>query len=437
MGEQKDKMEQGSELLSKEENLEQNPDAIKTKDAVNEEHKNGFIAKVGNSLLSFMQRIPGINRLPLHRLGPGRTVLGVLLLLLVFGGTVALMVSGIGDTFAGEKEDPKLILTFQEKKWEIDLQELGYDGKEISTVNQEQLIQKLEKIKKEIDQPKVDAKMEKVGEPIQPAQQGQKMDLEKIKQEWIPDLASLINKPQKLPVSIEKPQVTEEDLKRVEEKLIGSYVTYYNPGNVNRTTNLRLASEAIHNKVINPGELFSFNETVGQRTIDRGYKPATVIVSGEFSEGVGGGICQISSTLYNSVDKAGLKIVARQPHSKRVDYVPLGRDAAVAWGVIDFKFENSLEKPIVIKTNMNNGKLTIEVYTTPEVDVEVQKAIPAAPKQSEQKSIQVDPHQQVTPGSSTPPVNTTPPATPSEPGGSDSDGTDGSEDGSPNDEVDG
>ncbi len=428
MGEQKNKMEQGSKLLSEEENLEQKPDAIKITDAVNEDRNHGFIARIGNSLLSFMQRIPGINRLPLHRLGPRRTVLGALLLLLVFGSTVALMLSGVGDTFAGEKEDPKLILTFEDKKWEIDLLELGYDGKEISTINQKQLIQKLEKIKKEIDQPKVDAKMEKVGDPIQPAQQGQEMDLEKIKQEWIPNLEALINKPQKLPVSIEEPLVTEEDLKRVEEKLIGSYITYYNPGNVNRTTNLRLASQAIHNKVVNPGELFSFNETVGERTIARGYKPATVIVSGEFSEGVGGGICQISSTLYNSVDKAGLKIVARQPHSKRVDYVPPGRDAAVAWGVIDFKFENSLEKPIVIKTNMNNGKLTIEVYSTPDVDIDAGKSIPAAPKQSEQKSIQVDPQQPVTPGSSTPPVNTTPPATQGEPSETGNDGTDSSED---------
>lgn len=428
MGEKKDKVERGQQQLI-EENPKQEENAIseespsldkapKQKDSFESENgrDKNIVAAMGYSLIRLLQRIPGVNRLPLHRMGPRRTAIGALLLTILIGGTIALMVANAGDTFAGEKSDPMLILTFKEKKWEIDLQKLGYDGEEISTVDQQKLLKQIEKIKEEVDQPRIDAKMEKLGQPIKPSQQGQQLDVEKIKKEWLPKLETYINKPQKLPVVIEEPLVTEEDLKQVGAKRIGSYVTYYNPGNVNRTTNLRLASEAIHDKVLSPGEVFSFNETVGERTVERGYRPATVIVSGEYSEGVGGGICQISSTLYNSVDNAGLKVVARQRHSKAVDYVPVGRDAAVAWGVIDFKFENTLSKPILIKTHMDNGKLTIQIYSTPDGEGQSNKSIPSAPKQSEQKTIQVDPGRTVSPGTSTPPRenNTNPPSSPGE-----------------------
>src|SRR5690606_24482567 len=114
-------------------------------------------------------------------------------------------------------------------------------------------------------------------------------------------------------------------------KLIGQYVTYYNSRNKNRSHNISLAAKSINNYVLFPGEVFSFNKVVGQRTISKGYMRAKVIVRGEFSEGIGGGICQVSSTLYNAADHAGLKIMQRYSHSRSVPYVPPGRDATVNW----------------------------------------------------------------------------------------------------------
>ena len=144
-----------------------------------------------------------------------------------------------------------------------------------------------------------------MGGSIQPSREGYEMDLKTIEEDWLPHLSDYINEPQDIPLIEDKPRVTEADLQRVNQRRIGRYTTYFDASNVNRTTNIRLSADAINNLVLNPGESFSFNQVVGQRTAERGYKPATVIVSGEYSEGIGGGICQTSSTLYNSVDAAG------------------------------------------------------------------------------------------------------------------------------------
>src|SRR5690606_3322118 len=196
------------------------------------------------------------------------------------------------------------------------------------------------------------------GAPIQPAKEGRRMDLKEIEENWLPHLSDYLNEPQEIPFIAEKPRVTEKDLRAVNQRRIGRYTTYFDAGNVNRTTNIRLSAAAINNLVLNPGETFSFNQVVGQRTPERGYKPAAVIVRGEYSEGIGGGICQTSSTLYNSVDAAGLRVTVRYSHSKEVTYVPAGRDATVSWGGPDFRFMNSLEKPIMIKTYVGEGFIT-------------------------------------------------------------------------------
>ncbi|MDF2718663.1 MAG: hypothetical protein K0R28_5588 [Paenibacillus sp.] len=128
------------------------------------------------------------------------------------------------------------------------------------------------------------------------------------------------------------PKVDSELLANIRQKPIGQYVTYYNTGNKNRSHNLALASKTINNHVVFPGEVFSFNLVVGRRTEDRGYLRAPIIVRGELSEGIGGGICQVSSTLFNATDRAGLQIIQRYSHSRDVPYVLPGRDATVSWG---------------------------------------------------------------------------------------------------------
>jgi len=165
----------------------------------------------------------------------------------------------------------------------------------------------------------------------------------------------------KLPVY---PKVDSEVLASIRVKPIGYYVTYYNARNKNRTHNINLASKAIDSFVVFPGEVFSFNKVVGIRTPSRGYLPAPVIVRGELSEGVGGGICQVSSTLFNAIDRAGLKIVQRYSHSRNVPYVPPGRDATVSWGGPDFVFENAYNEPILIRAFSGGGKMTVSVYSS-------------------------------------------------------------------------
>ena len=160
------------------------------------------------------------------------------------------------------------------------------------------------------------------------------------------------------------PRVDRELLAAIREKPIGYYATYFNSRNTKRSHNIDLAAKAIDGAVVFPGEMFSFNRTVGIRTRDRGYKEAPIIVRGELSEGVGGGICQVSSTLYNAVDRAGLTIIERYSHSKRVPYVPARRDATVSWGGPDFSFRNDYNQPVLIKALSIHGKMYVTVYSS-------------------------------------------------------------------------
>jgi vancomycin resistance protein YoaR len=174
-------------------------------------------------------------------------------------------------------------------------------------------------------------------------------------------------------------KVDSELLTEISTRSIGHYTTYFNGGNVNRFNNIKLAANAINSYVVFPGETFSFNRVVGIRTVNKGYRRAPVIVRGEFSEGVGGGICQVSSTLFNAVDRAGLQIGERYSHSRRVPYVPPGRDATVNWGGPDFSFTNKYRLPILIRTFVSRGQLTVTVSSSDGI-VYKQRNVPSASK---------------------------------------------------------
>jgi vancomycin resistance protein YoaR len=160
------------------------------------------------------------------------------------------------------------------------------------------------------------------------------------------------------------PKVDSELLGNINSKRIGRYVTSFNTLNKTRTNNIKLAVHAINNYVVFPGETFSFNRVVGKRTSAKGYLRAPVIVRGEFSEDIGGGICQVSSTLFNAVDNAGLKIVQRFSHSRKVPYIPPGRDATVSWYGPDFSFKNKLNQPILIRAKTLGNLLVIKIYSS-------------------------------------------------------------------------
>src|SRR5690625_2367627 len=158
-----------------------------------------------------------------------------------------------------------------------------------------------------------------------------------------------------IPVKEVFPKVDRGLLKDIRYNKLGSYSTSFNNKNKERSHNISLAAEAIDSYVVFPGESFSFNEVVGERTEEKGYKRAPVIVKGELTEDIGGGICQVSSTLYNAVDLEGIEIVERYSHSRSVPYVPPGKDATVSWWGPDFVFQNHYNQPILIRAFAKNG----------------------------------------------------------------------------------
>lgn len=182
-----------------------------------------------------------------------------------------------------------------------------------------------------------------------------------------------------VPVSAVYSKVDSELIAQIRTCPIGYYVTYFNSNNKSRYHNITLAAKAINAYVVFPGETFSFNKVVGMRTAGKGYKRAPVIVRGEFSEGIGGGICQVSSTLFNAVDRAGLHIEERYSHTRKVPYVPPGRDATVNWGGPDFSFTNKYNQPVLIRTFVSPGQITVTISSS-EAIVYKQRNVPSASK---------------------------------------------------------
>lgn len=137
--------------------------------------------------------------------------------------------------------------------------------------------------------------------------------------------------------------------------LLAKFSTNYNARDTDRTTNLRLAAEKINGTVLMPGETFSYNTVVGERTIAAGYKEAAMYQNGEVVDGLGGGICQISTTLYNAVLYSNLEIVERRNHQFVPSYASAGRDATVVYGSIDFRFKNTRNYPVKILCTVSGG----------------------------------------------------------------------------------
>lgn len=174
-------------------------------------------------------------------------------------------------------------------------------------------------------------------------------------------------------LKITQAEITVDDLgKEAFPYLISTYSTKYDASNRNRSTNLKIAAEKINGKVLMPGEEFSFNKIVGKRTVEAGYKDAAIYADGGVVDGLAGGICQISSTLYNSVLLANLQVTERRNHSFTTSYAPAGKDATVVWGTTDFRFINSRSYPIKIEATVNNGIAEFKLYgMQEEVEYEV------------------------------------------------------------------
>lgn len=197
-----------------------------------------------------------------------------------------------------------------------------------------------------------------------------------------------------IPVTIIFPEHTIQSLDRaLFGDCLGTYTSRYNPADTGRTRNVTLAAGKINGAVLNTGDIFSYNGLVGERTAERGFTGAKVYAGGEVVNGLGGGVCQVSSTLYNAVLYADLEVVSRTNHSLPVTYVPLGRDATVSYGTIDFKFKNQYNTPIRISTAVGGGVLTVSVWgkkttdKTVEIRTEQVSTTPFAIKEEEDSAV--------------------------------------------------
>ncbi len=182
-----------------------------------------------------------------------------------------------------------------------------------------------------------------------------------------------------IPLKITKPKVRTEDLgDKIFKQTLSKYTTIYDAGNTSRASNIALACKTINETIIQPGETFSYNKVLGNTTKEKGYKLGGAYVGGKVVQAYGGGICQVSTTLYNSVLYANLEIVERYNHSYAVSYVPAGRDATVSYGGKDFKFKNNRNYPIKIVANAKNGVVNISlkgIKEDKEYDIEISSSV--------------------------------------------------------------
>lgn len=147
-----------------------------------------------------------------------------------------------------------------------------------------------------------------------------------------------------------------------ETKLLGRFTTFFDSSNINRSSNIRLAAALLNGVILDGGKTLSFNETVGARLPERGFLPAKIIENGEYTEGVGGGVCQVSTTLYNAALLSGMTVTEYHPHSLAVGYVDPSRDAMVSGKSCDLKFKNPLKYPIYIRSRTLGGTVSFEIY---------------------------------------------------------------------------
>ena len=169
----------------------------------------------------------------------------------------------------------------------------------------------------------------------------------------------------KIPLVITKPKVYTKHLEvNLFKYCLAEVETHFSPKKVERTANVRLAASLVNGTILNPGEEFSYNKVVGPRTSERGFKAAAIFAQGEVVDGIGGGICQVSSTIYMAALRANMKITERKNHAFYVDYTPKGEDATVVYGSIDFRFKNTSAYPIKIVATSKNNYIRVQLMGT-------------------------------------------------------------------------
>lgn len=270
-----------------------------------------------------------------------------------------------------EKENVKLVITSGKTGVQVNEKQLLeeiYNVLDGNTEDEKKIeIPVIEATPKDIDIEKIhndvykevkDAYYTKDPFVVYPEEDGIDFDIETAK-----NIISEEKEEYEIPLNITKPTKTVNEIgTEAFPDLLAQFSTNYQASNVSRTTNLRLASNKINGTVLLPNEEFSYNKVVGERSEKTGFKMAATFSNGQVVDGIGGGICQISSTLYDAVVMANLNVTTRRNHQFVTSYVPAGKDATVVWGSQDFKFTNSRKYPIKIVSSVQGGIATVQIW---------------------------------------------------------------------------
>jgi vancomycin resistance protein YoaR len=199
-----------------------------------------------------------------------------------------------------------------------------------------------------------------------PAKDGLVVDVERTSKALLAAAIAPQNRTARLAVALSAPERSTADAKAMGIiGVVGSYTTTYG-GTPGRLHNVQLVAQLIDGALIAPGKTFSFNGTTGERTADKGFEEAPVIINGELQNGLGGGICQVSTTVFNAAYESGLQIDQRTNHALYISHYPTGRDATVNYPDLDLKFTNDTRHWILLRTFVGAGSLTVNLYGTPQ-----------------------------------------------------------------------
>ena len=231
------------------------------------------------------------------------------------------------------------------------------------TYEEDAVKEKLDEIGKEVNIDPIDAsiRLKSEGFVITDEKKGLKLNKDRAMEMLDEKIQNYDISTLKLPMDIIEAEIKRADLESISERL-GKYSTKFNASNVDRAYNIKLATKSVTDVLVHPKEVFSLNETIGPRLAKFGYKTAKVIINNEYVDGIGGGICQVSSTLYNAALLANMKIVERKNHSLPSAYIDMGRDATISGDYIDLKFQNNGEYPVYIYGEVKGGEVKFSIY---------------------------------------------------------------------------
>ena len=190
---------------------------------------------------------------------------------------------------------------------------------------------------------------------------GYKLNKDKLKNTLVEKIVNMDCSEEIIPIITIKPVYLYEDLSKI-DTVLGRFETYFNSQNYNRSTNIKLAASATTNILLNQGEVFSFNSNIQNSNISKYLKEAPVIINGKSENGRGGGMCQVSSTIYNAALYSGMSIISVRNHSIPSPYIEKGRDATVSGGIIDLKFKNNYKTPVYIYNQVMGNKIVCTIY---------------------------------------------------------------------------